>query len=63
MINNISDDSKILNEISYWKGEVQIEDEILKRLRQMHENLRTTARDYENLLESLISIFKNIEEV
>lgn len=62
-INNISDDSKILNEILYWKGEVQIEDEILKRLRQMHENLRTTARDYENLLESLISIFKNIEEV
>ncbi|OAD58515.1 Muscle M-line assembly protein unc-89 [Eufriesea mexicana] len=45
------------------KGEVQIEEEILKRLRQMHENLRTTARDYEILLESLISIFQNIEEV
>lgn len=53
----------MLSEILNSKGEVQIEDEILKRLRHMHENLRTTARDYENLLESLISIFKNIEEV
>ncbi|XP_068967253.1 titin isoform X4 [Bombus flavifrons] len=45
------------------KGEVEIDDEILKRLRQMHENLHATARDYETLLESLISIFQNIEEV
>ncbi|CAD1476295.1 unnamed protein product, partial [Heterotrigona itama] len=45
------------------EGEVQIDDEILKRLRQTHENLRTTARDYETLLESLISIFQNIKEV
>ena len=29
----------------------------------MHENLRTTARDYETLLESLISIFQSIKEV
>ncbi|XP_043525685.1 uncharacterized protein LOC122536948 isoform X5 [Frieseomelitta varia] len=45
------------------EGEIQIDDEILKRLRQMHEDLRATARDYETLLELLISIFQNIKEV
>lgn len=29
----------------------------------MHEKINTIAKDYEALLESLISIFKNIEEV
>ncbi|XP_076170517.1 uncharacterized protein LOC143148247 isoform X3 [Ptiloglossa arizonensis] len=45
------------------KGDAQIVEEISKKLHQMHENLRTTAIDYETLLDSLISIFQNIEEV
>ncbi|XP_076385572.1 uncharacterized protein LOC105662897 isoform X4 [Megachile rotundata] len=48
---------------SAQKGEVHVDEEILKRLHQMHEDLRKTARDYEILLESLISIFQSIEEV
>nr|XP_012144065.1 PREDICTED: muscle M-line assembly protein unc-89 isoform X8 [Megachile rotundata] len=48
---------------SAQKGEVHVDEEILKRLHQMHEDLRKTARDYEILLESLIAIFQSIEEV
>lgn len=42
-------------------GEMQ--EIVLKKLQKMQENTRTTARDYETLLESLIFIFQSIEEV
>ncbi|XP_026674575.1 muscle M-line assembly protein unc-89 isoform X5 [Ceratina calcarata] len=61
-VNELDSRIKGINTLAQ-KGEVQIDELILRRLHEMHENLRTTARDYETLLESLISIFQNIEEV
>ncbi|KAG7188139.1 hypothetical protein KM043_013360 [Ampulex compressa] len=45
------------------KGEVHIDKDILQRLIQMHENLRTTATDYGILLNSLLCMFQNIQEL
>ncbi|XP_054013283.1 titin isoform X3 [Hylaeus anthracinus] len=45
------------------KGDAQVAEEIMKRLQQAHSNMRTTATDYEILLDSLISIFQNIEDI
>ncbi|XP_076758852.1 uncharacterized protein LOC143428086 isoform X1 [Xylocopa sonorina] len=61
-VNELDSRVKGINTLAQ-KGEVQIEEEILNRLHQMHENLRATARDYETLLDSLISTFQSIKEV
>ncbi|XP_072764140.1 uncharacterized protein [Anoplolepis gracilipes] len=45
------------------RGEVKTTEQISERLVQMHGKINTVAKDYETLLESLISIFKNLEEI
>ncbi|CAL1681896.1 unnamed protein product [Lasius platythorax] len=45
------------------RGEVKTTEQISERLVQMYEKMNTIAKDYETLLESLISIFKNLEEI
>nr|XP_033332552.1 uncharacterized protein LOC117223969 isoform X8 [Megalopta genalis] len=45
------------------KGESQIAEGILKRLEQMQENLRSTARSYETLLDLMISVCQSMDEV
>jgi len=44
-------------------GEAKATDQILERLMQMHKKVNTIIKDYEILLESLIFIFRNLEEV
>ncbi|XP_078042862.1 uncharacterized protein LOC144473128 isoform X2 [Augochlora pura] len=45
------------------KGESQIAEGILKRLEQMQENIRATARSYDTLLDLMISVCQNMDEV
>lgn len=44
-------------------GIAKTTEQTLKRLMQMYEKMNATAKSYEMLLESLISFFKNLEEV
>jgi len=44
-------------------GEAKATEQILDRLMQMHKKVNTIIKDYEILLESLIFIFRNLEEV
>lgn len=44
-------------------GETKAAEQILGRLVEMYDKMNDAAQDYETLLESLISIFKNLEEV
>jgi len=41
----------------------EIVEQIFNRLEQMYEKMNNVAKDYKTLLESLISIFKDLEEV
>jgi CII-binding regulator of phage lambda lysogenization HflD len=41
----------------------EIIEQIFNRLEQMYEKMNNVAKDYKTLLESLISIFKDLEEV
>jgi len=41
----------------------EIAEQISNRLEQMYEKMNSVAKDYKTLLESLISIFKDLEEV
>ncbi|KAL6255449.1 hypothetical protein P5V15_013784 [Pogonomyrmex californicus] len=45
------------------KGESETAEQILERLLQMHEKVNTIINNYEMLLESLISNFKNLKEI
>ncbi|XP_024868428.1 muscle M-line assembly protein unc-89-like isoform X5 [Temnothorax curvispinosus] len=45
------------------RGEAKAVEQISERLVQMHEKVNTIVNDYEILLESLISIFKYLEEI
>lgn len=44
-------------------GEMQIDQEMSERLSQMYEKLHSTAKNYKDLLMSLISIFECLHEV
>ncbi|KAL6428691.1 hypothetical protein ACFW04_007940 [Cataglyphis niger] len=45
------------------KDEIKTTEQISEKLVQMYEKINIVAKNYEALLESLISIFKNLEEV
>ncbi|XP_046833264.1 uncharacterized protein LOC124430549 isoform X4 [Vespa crabro] len=45
------------------KGQMQIDQEMSERLSQMYEKLHSTAKNYKDLLMSLISIFECLHEV
>ncbi|XP_014485705.1 PREDICTED: uncharacterized protein LOC106750117 isoform X2 [Dinoponera quadriceps] len=45
------------------KGETKAAEQVLGRLVQMYDKVNDAAKDYEMLLESLISIFKSLEEI
>ncbi|XP_015171223.1 PREDICTED: titin isoform X2 [Polistes dominula] len=45
------------------KGEMHVDQQIKEKLSQMYEKLHTTAKNYKDLLTSLISIFENLHEV
>ncbi|XP_067210497.1 uncharacterized protein zormin isoform X3 [Linepithema humile] len=57
-------DTRIKNiQVFVEKGEAKTTEQISRRLVQMYEKINTVAKDYETLLESLISFFKNLEEI
>ncbi|XP_011705984.1 PREDICTED: uncharacterized protein LOC105461199 isoform X2 [Wasmannia auropunctata] len=45
------------------RGEVKPDEQVLGRFVQMYEKVNTIIKDYEILLESLIFIFRNLEEI
>ncbi|XP_018338023.1 PREDICTED: titin-like isoform X4 [Trachymyrmex septentrionalis] len=57
-------DTKIKsNQVFVERGEAKAIEPILEKLVQMHEKVNTVIKDYDILLESLIFIFRNLEEI
>ncbi|CAG5081160.1 Similar to sls: Titin (Drosophila melanogaster) [Cotesia congregata] len=56
-------DARIKSVESFTNGDDNVSERIKEKLSKVYEHLRTTATDYQNLLESLISIFDDLVQI